>query len=83
MRFLRHWTKSVETTEKSVVAKDLVRCLKNHEFFETPDQIFRANRFCFSVYQKIAVTIRSGCVAIHRYFPPWTGAVSRLRFRKI
>jgi hypothetical protein len=28
MRFLRQWTKSVETTEKSVVAKDLVCCLK-------------------------------------------------------
>jgi hypothetical protein len=43
MSFLRQRTKSVETTEKSVFAKDLVRCLKNHEFFETTDQIFRAN----------------------------------------
>jgi hypothetical protein len=53
MSFLRQRIKSVETTEKSVVAKDLARCLKNREFFETTDQIFRVNRFCFSV-QKLA-----------------------------
>jgi hypothetical protein len=31
MSFLIQRTKSIETTENSVVSKDLVRCLKNHE----------------------------------------------------
>jgi hypothetical protein len=55
MSFLRQRPKSVEITEKSVVAKDLVRCLKNHEFFETTDQVFRANRFCFSVLVTLCI----------------------------
>jgi hypothetical protein len=41
---------SVDLTEKSVVTKDLVRFLKTHEFFETMDQIYRANKFCVSMY---------------------------------